>query len=94
MRSQPGPHPFCFVRAIVVENDVHLSARCKLPVDGVEKGHEFLLPMTPHRLSDHRAVKDIQGRKQRGRAVTLVVMGARRGLPSFMGSGACVRPSA
>ena len=95
MRHQPGAHVSGLVRAVVVDNNVYLSTRRKLLVNGVEKGYEFLLSMTAHVLSDHRAVKDVQGCKQRRRAVSLVVMGARlRGLPVFMGSGLCVRPNA
>ena len=73
--------PSVLVRAIVVEDDMHLPARRKLLLDGVEKGDEFLLPVAAHALSDHRAVEDIEGCKQGGRAMTLVVMGA------------CLRPS-
>ena len=81
MRRQPCPHTFRLVRAMVVEDDMHLPVQRKLLLDGVEKGDEFLLPVAAHALSDHRAVEDIEGCKQGGRAMTLVVMGA------------CLRPS-
>ena len=71
MRRKPGPHALCLVRTIVGENNVHLPTCGKLPLDGVEKGYEFLLPMTAHRLADYRAVQDVQGRKQRRYAVAL-----------------------
>ena len=77
MRRKPIPHALCLVRAIVVENDVHLSSRWKLPLDGVEKGYEFLLPVTSHGLADYRAVEDVEGCKQRRGAVALIVMRAR-----------------
>lgn len=91
-RNPISPAP-CLVRAIVVENDVHLPTRWKLPLDGFEKGDEFVLPVTPRGLADYPDVEDVEGCMQRRGAVALIVMRVS-GLPCFMGNGLWVRPSA
>jgi hypothetical protein len=40
-------------------------------LDAVQKADEFLVAMARHALADDRAVKDIERREQRGRAVAV-----------------------
>ena len=73
--GQPAPHFGVLVGAVVVEDDVDHLARRHGALDGVEEAEELLVPVALHALADDRAVEDIEGREQRGRAVPLVIMG-------------------
>jgi len=46
-----------------------------LALDGVEKAGELLMPMALHVAADDGSVEHVHGRKQRGRAVPLVIVG-------------------
>ena len=84
---KPGANRVGLVRGIVVKNDMNVPVCGELPFDGVEEGDEFLMPVALHVLPDHRAVENIQGRKQGGGAVALVIVGPGLGCPFFIGSG-------
>ena len=71
---EPGPHLGMLVRRIVVEDGVYGLSRRDLAFDFVEEPNEFLMPMALHVFANDRAVQDVQGREQRRRAVSLVVM--------------------
>jgi hypothetical protein len=63
-------------------------------LDAVRKADEFLLAMARHALANGRAVKDIERREHRGRAVADVIVGHGPGRPRFIGKPGWVRSSA
>jgi hypothetical protein len=68
-----------FVRAVVVEDRVDQLASRHGCLDGVEEADELLVAMALHAPSQHGAVEDVQGRKERGGAVARVVVGRSPG---------------
>ena len=79
MAGEPGADLGVLVGGIVVEDGVHQLARRHGRLDAVEEADELLVPVTLHALADDRAVQDVQGREQRGRAMSDIVMGHRTG---------------
>src|SRR6478672_7533680 len=79
MARQPGAYPRMLVDGIVVHDRVYDLAGRDCCLDGVEKADEFLMTVALHAATEHRAVEHVQGRKQRGRAMPLVVMRHGRG---------------
>src|SRR6476660_8514805 len=79
MARQPGAYPRVLVDGIVVHDRVYDLAGRDCCLDGVEKADEFLMTVALHAATEHRAVEHVQGRKQRGRAMPLVVMRHGRG---------------
>src|SRR6516162_5268923 len=75
MATQPGPHLGVFVAAVIVEDDVDDLAGQDLSLDRVQKADELLMPVPLHAAADDLAFEHVEGGKQRGRAVALVVMG-------------------
>ncbi len=60
---------------VIVEDHVdHLSGG-DFGFDDVEKADELLMAMTLHAAPDDRALQDVERRKQRGRAITYVIVG-------------------
>src|SRR3954471_10352362 len=80
MARQPGAYPRVLVDGIVVHDRVYDLAGRDCCLDGVEKADEFLMTVALHAAAQHRAVEHVQGRKQRGRAMPLVVMRHGRGM--------------
>lgn len=73
--GQPLPDLRMLVGAVVVEDGVdHLPGRDG-PLDRVEELDEFLMPVLLHTPPQHRTVQDVEGGKQGGRTVALVVVG-------------------
>ena len=68
MAGQPGAHLGMLVGGVVVEDRVHQLSGRHGGLDAVQKADELLVAMTRHALADHCAIKDIERRKQRGRA--------------------------
>ena len=57
-----------------------IAFRCRdLRLDGVEEADELLMAVALHVAADDGAVEDVEGREQRGGAVTFVVVGHRSG---------------
>ena len=75
MAVEPGTHLGVLVGGVIVEDDVDGLAGRHLGVDGVEEADELLVAVALHVLADHGAVEHVEGGKQRGRAVPLVVVG-------------------
>ncbi len=75
MTVEPGSHLGMLVGSIVVENDVDRLVVGHLGVDGVEEANELLMTMTLHVAADDGAVEHVEGGKQRGCTVPLVVVG-------------------
>src|SRR5262245_2148928 len=80
-----------FVGAVVVEDKVNLRPPRRLPVDGVQKRQELGVRVARVAPQDDVALEDIQGGKERGRAVPLIVVGLARRHPGpqAAGSAAC-----
>src|SRR3954454_24716401 len=74
MARQPGAYPRVLVDGIVVHDRVYDLAGRDCCLDGIEKADEFLMTVALHAAAEHRAVEDVQGRKQRGRPMSLIVM--------------------
>ena len=63
------------VRGVVVADAVDVQISGHGLLDLAQEGQELLMPMARLAGSQHRAIEHVQRGKQRGRAVTLVVMG-------------------
>ena len=74
---KPGHDLGMLVSAVVIEDHVDDLARRHFGLDGVEEADELLVPMALHAAPDHLAFQDVEGGKQRRRAVPFVVMGDR-----------------
>src|SRR5215472_5576148 len=83
MPIQPGPHLGVFVAAVIVEDDVDDLAGRDLSLDRVQKADELLMPVPLHAAADDLAFEHVEGGKQRGRAVALVVMRHRPATARF-----------
>src|SRR5258708_30374388 len=64
-----------FVGRIVVEDDVDSLLHWNRFLDGVEEADELLMTMALHTPADHLTFEHVEGSKERGGTVTLVVMG-------------------
>ena len=62
------------VRAVVVHHQMEFDLAWKLSIQPFEKLEKFLMPMSGIALADHLARSYFQGRKERGRSVTLVIV--------------------
>ena len=61
---------------VIVEDHVNDFAGRDLGLDRVSKANELLMPVALHAAADEVAVEHVESGEQRGRAVTLVVMGS------------------
>lgn len=75
MSCQPGADLRLLMGRVVVENDVDCLILRQLRLNHVEETDELLMPATLHVAADHRAVENIEGSKQGGGPVALVIMG-------------------
>lgn len=73
--GEPLAHPGMLVGGVIVEDHMYDLAGGNLRLDGVEEADELLMPMALHVAADHRAIEDVEGREQRGRSISLVVVG-------------------
>ena len=85
MAFELGRHLWMFVGGVIVDNGVNVFAGWYLTFDLVEKADEFLVPVVLHVLTDDLALVHVEGRKQRCRAMPLVVVGHRAGPPLLHG---------
>ena len=83
--GEPSPDFGVLVTAIVVEDHMDQPAGRDVALEAVEKAQEFLVPVALHALADHRAVENIEGRKQRGRAITDIIVSHCPGAARFRG---------
>jgi transposase len=74
MPCQPGTDLRLLMGRLVVENDVDGFIMRQFRLNCVEETDEFLMPVTRHVAADHRAVEHIEGGKQGGGAMALVIM--------------------
>ena len=75
MAIEPSSHLGMLVGSVVVEDDVDGLADRRFGLDGVEEADEFLVTMALHVPTNDGAVEHVEGGKQGGCAVALVVMG-------------------
>ena len=69
MAAKPVSDLGMLVDGVIVEDCVNELAGRHRGLDPVEKPDEFLVAMARHALADDRAIEDIEGGKQRGRAM-------------------------
>src|SRR6202030_4844518 len=70
-----GPRGAC--GGVVVEDRMDGLAGGDLTLDGVEETDELLMPMALHVAADHGSLEHVHRRKQRRRAIALVIMSHR-----------------
>ena len=74
MRRKPPAelrHP---VRAVVIRDDVDVAIARQIGLQPIEESQEFLVAVPAMALSNHVARRDVEGREERRRPVTNVVM--------------------
>lgn len=71
---QPGFHARMLVRAVVVHDEMNIHACRDLGLDPAQEGQELLMPVTRLAVGEYVAAEDIEGRKERSRAMALVVV--------------------
>ena len=79
MPCQPGADLRLLMRRVVIENDVDGFVFRQFRLNGVEEANELLMSVALHVSTDHRSVENIEGGKQGGGAMALVIMGHRAG---------------
>src|SRR3984957_8113226 len=79
---------------VVVEDRMDGLAGGDLALDGVEETDELLMPTALHVAADHGSVGHVHRRKQRRRAIALVIMSIVPARPFFIGRLGWVRSSA
>jgi hypothetical protein len=74
-RGQPDLDLGVAVGSVVVAYAVNVQLCGYSLVDLAQESQELLMPMAGLAGGQHRAVKHVQGREQRGRAMALVIVG-------------------
>ncbi len=87
-------HVLVFVRGIVVHDQIDVQVGRRFLVNQLEKLDPFLMAVFVHAGRDDLPLAHLNGRKERGRSVALVVMRHRAATPFLIGSSGCVRSSA
>src|SRR5690242_20625777 len=73
---QPVPNHGSFVGAVVVHDEMHVETRWNVLVNGVQEPAKLHAAVAAMQFSDDFARLYIQSGKQRGSAVSFVIMGA------------------
>src|SRR5262245_32003794 len=81
MPGEPVTDLGMFVGGIVVDDGMDRLSLRRLRLDGVEKADELLMSVALDVAANDGAVEHIEGSKQRGGAVPLVVVGHGTGAP-------------
>src|SRR5258707_8642604 len=71
---EPRLHRGMLVGAVVVENEMEVVTARGLPIDRVQERDEFGVGVARLTPLDDMPFEDIQGRKERGRAVPLIIV--------------------
>lgn len=79
MPLHPGFDAGVLVGPVVVDNQMQVQMGRGVGIDPLEEPDKLLMPVPRHTISDDLAIEHAQGRKERGRAIALVVVG----LPSW-----------
>ena len=72
---QPGLDLLCFVRGVVIHDNVDIKVVCHAQIDLLQESQKLLRPMTFVALTDDETCGDIERRKQRRGAMADVIMG-------------------
>src|SRR5262245_680013 len=83
MAGEPSLHLGMLVGGIVVKDGVDGLSLRHLRFDGVEEPDKLLMPMALHVATDNGAIKHVEGSKQRGGAMPLVIMRHGAGASRF-----------
>src|SRR5437764_12075497 len=75
MLREPFAHFRVLVSGVVVNDRIDRLSLGKLRVDIIEEADELLMPVALHVATDDGAVENVEGGKQGGRAVALVIVG-------------------
>lgn len=94
MTRKPTFHRKGLVCAVLIHHDVDVGLIWEAVIEYCQEFENLRVTMTTVQLPDQLSGRNIQGRKQRGRAMALGVMGASLGRPGVMGRIGCVRSSA
>lgn len=81
--AEPFSNLGMLVGGVVVEDDVDRLSSRHLCFDQLKKADEFLVAVPLHVAADHGAIEHVERRKERDRAVALVVVGHCSG-PSLL----------
>src|SRR5205823_13435450 len=79
--GEPVADQFGLMARRVVHDDVNVEFGGDMFLYGVEEAAEFLRPVARHAFADDGSGLHVEGGKERGRPVPLIVMGAPFGLP-------------
>ncbi len=71
---KPRQHRRVFVRGVVVEHDVNGLSLWHFGLDCVQETDELIVAMPLHAAADDLALENIEGGKERGRTVALVIL--------------------
>ncbi len=74
MPRQPGFDPRMLVGGVVISDQMDREPGRKVAVEVIKKGAKFLVAMARLALRDDRAIKHVERREQRGRAMPIVVV--------------------
>jgi len=72
---QPRLYLFCFVRGVIVHNDMNIQVICDPGVNLLQESQKLFRPMAFVTFSDYGTRSDIKGGKQRSRTVMDIGMG-------------------
>ena len=72
---EPGAHFGVLMRGIVIDNHMEVEFGWDIGLDMAQKRQELLMTMTRLALRQDRAIEEVEGGKQRGRAMALIVVG-------------------
>src|SRR5271157_3159901 len=84
--NQPLPDERRFMRAVIVQNEMHLHSRRHCRLDGVEELAELQRAVAAMQSAHDFSRLGIQGRKQRGRTMTEIIVASPLRLAGTHGS--------
>jgi hypothetical protein len=92
--GKPTANQLRFMRAVVVQDEVHLDFCGHVALDGIEKSAKLARAMTAMELAQHAAAGHVESGEQAGGAVPLVVVSVALDLSRAHGSRGAVRSKA
>lgn len=76
---QPLLHVWVLVGSVIVQNQVDFKARSNRCVNALQETEELLMAMSRLTIGDNSSFQDVQGGKQRGGPMPLVIVRLSRG---------------
>jgi len=74
MTAQPRFHFRMFMRGVIIYDQMKIHPRGGFGVDFLQKANKFLMPVPRHAITDHFPIQHAEGREQRRRSMTNVIM--------------------